>query len=86
MKETELKPCPFCGGDAEVREAYVYLDAAVLIRCSNCFVKTEKVLVNHPKLKYDGLDESTRYTKEQAIQKAAEVWNRRSDNEQRKAD
>ena len=86
MKETELKPCPFCGGEAEVREGFVYADNAVLIRCQKCFVKTEKVLINHPKITYYGTDESTRYTKEQAIQKAAEIWNRRADNEQRKTD
>ena len=33
--------------------------------------------VDHPKFTANGLDESTRYTEEQAKQRVADVWNRR---------
>lgn len=59
-KQIELKPCPFCGGKAEIRDGHIYLDEAVLIRCSECFVKTSHVLINHPRITSNGLDESTR--------------------------
>jgi Lar family restriction alleviation protein len=80
MKETELKPCPFCGGEAEVKDCFVFLDKAVVIRCTSCFVRTKKILIDHPRLTADGLDESTRYTREQAIQKVADAWNSRAIN------
>ena len=81
MNEPNLKPCPFCGGEAIVKDGMIYVDKGVLVKCSRCFVKTNIVLIDHPRLKYDGLDESTRYTRDQAIQKAVEVWNRRVNDE-----
>ena len=78
MNDIELMPCPFCGGKAETRDCFYCLDNAVLIRCSKCFVKTEKILIDHPSYTIDGLDESTRYTREQAIEKASKIWNRRT--------
>ena len=83
MKETEFKPCPFCGGKAEVIDTHVYLDKAIRIGCKSCFCATRRILIDHPRLTADGLDESTRYTRNQAIEKAAELWNRRADNERR---
>lgn len=84
MKENEVKPCPFCGGEAEIRDCTVYLDKAVLIECGNCLVKTKRILINHPSYTQRNVpqpDESTRYTREQAIAKATEIWNRRATNE-----
>ncbi|MBE6537958.1 MAG: hypothetical protein E7671_00645 [Ruminococcaceae bacterium] len=89
MKETELKPCPFCGGEGEIVNCHVYLDDAIRVRCRSCHVVTHAVLIDHPAYteKSGGeLDESTRYTKEQAAAVAASMWNRRADNEQREAD
>lgn len=86
MADSQLKPCPFCGGCAEFVRKQIYLDHGYRVDCTQCGVKGSLFLVNHPKLKYDGLDESTRYTEEQAKQKAIEAWNRRADNEQREAD
>ena len=76
----ELKPCPFCGGKAELKEGTVYMDRCIRARCTNSCVSTKPILIDHPALTYYGLDESTRYTEEQAKQKAAELWNRRADN------
>lgn len=61
MKETELKPCPFCGGEAIFPENCL-LTCVICIKC--------------------GATSRWCTSKE----KAEEVWNRRADNEQRKAD
>lgn len=35
----ELKPCPFCGGNATLKESkYGYGGAAVVIKCPRCHV------------------------------------------------
>lgn len=86
MADVQLKPCPFCGGSAELVRKQIYLDHGYRVDCTQCGVKGSYFLVNHPILKYDGLDESTRYTEEQAKRKAIGAWNRRADNEQREAD
>lgn len=81
MSKLELKPCPFCGADAEVKEGTVYGEKAMRARCTQGCVTTKPFLVNHPKYTqktFPNLDESTRYTEEQARQKAAELWNRRT--------
>ena len=77
VKTVDLKPCPFCNGAAAVIDTHVYLDAAIRIGCGKCRVITPAVLINHPAYKGEGLDESTRYTRDQAVNKAARVWNRR---------
>ena len=78
MATINLKTCPFCGGDGEVANATAYLDRAKIVRCKRCSCRTALVLIDHPKLTADGLDESTRYTAAQAEQKAAELWNARA--------
>ena len=81
-KQIALKPCPFCGGEAEVIHTRVYLDEARRVGCTLCHVVTPAVLVNHPAYTENSFgkpDESTRYTAERAEEKAAEVWNRRVD-------
>ena len=79
----ELLPCPFCGGEAELRRTTVYLDGAVQIHCTRCNVHTPKRLINH--LAYRG-GEQVYITETMAIEQATYDWNRRSDNEQREAD
>lgn len=37
MNDKELKPCPFCGGNAQIN----YAGADMLILCSKCLVCTE---------------------------------------------
>ena len=75
--KVDLLPCPFCGGEAVVRECKVFLADGILIQCSHCPARQDLILIDHPKLTAEGLDESTRYTREQAIEKAASEWNRR---------
>lgn len=80
MAKIKLKKCPFCGGEAElVTNHHVYLDDARVVRCLHCHCRTASVLVNHPKMVGGGkLDESTRYTAEQAEIRVAELWNNRA--------
>jgi len=75
----KLAGCPCCGGEAEFRECYVYLDNAIIVKCKECGLRTAPVLIDHPKMSgaLRGPDESTRLTKEQAEEAAAERWNRR---------
>ncbi len=79
MAKITLKKCPFCGGEAEIKKTYVVLDEARRTRCKVCGITTPPVLINHPKMGAGGvLDESTRYTVEQAERKAAQLWNARA--------
>ena len=75
MNETELKPCPFCGGEAtpvycENGSSYT---SNVLIVSKRGTVKCKKCEIRLPRI----------YSR---VSKAIEAWNRRADNEQREAD
>lgn len=74
-----LKPCPFCGGEAELRDGLSYTSETKIVACSKCHARTTPVFIDHPSLTANGLDESTRYTPEQAARKACELWNRRTE-------
>lgn len=79
--EHKLRRCPFCGGAAELRECRVYRATGWRVKCTRCKVKTEGVYINLPATKpgVSGpfLDESTRYTSDQAAKIAVDTWNRR---------
>ena len=77
MSEVVLENCPFCGGTAEIRDTIIYYTKAIRVRCTNCHVTTSPVCIDHPAVTCKGLDESTRYTREQVIEIAAQKWNRR---------
>ena len=79
MATINLKACPFCGGEAELKERRICLDRGYRASCSECGVHGQLVLVNHPKMRFGELDETTRYTAQQAEKKAAELWNARAD-------
>lgn len=80
MAKITLKKCPFCGGEAELKTSHhVYLTDARCVMCTCCSCRSASVLINHPKMGAGGvLDESTRYTVEQAERKAAQLWNARA--------
>jgi hypothetical protein len=65
---TELKPCPFCGGEADIRHEHRWISgmnggySGTYIVCKKCCCRT---------CTYDWEDEDQMY----------EAWNRRVDNE-----
>ena len=77
----KLKPCPFCGAPAELKECRTYCATGWRVKCIKCKVGTQGVFVNLPETKFGAhgpfLDESTRYTSEQAAEIAVKTWNRR---------
>lgn len=77
MNKTELKPCPFCGGEGEICERTVFYDHAKIIRCKRCGAMTRLVMMEHPFAKEKGTIKAERYTPEQAVEKAADIWNMR---------
>lgn len=74
--DVELKPCPFCGGKAELRVTYnSVLGDAVHVACESCGVKVGKWRCGTA---YDKNYEA----KVRAAEKlAADAWNRRADDE-----
>lgn len=75
----KLKPCPFCGGEAELKHLIVY-NSSFFVRCTACYARTDYVWIDHPCMKAAGLDESTRYTEEQVEAESIEAWNRREED------
>lgn len=64
MKETELKPCPFCGGRAKLIENHIIGgNDNSLVKCELCGVRTPAYEVS---VKYCPNDEATK------------TWNRRA--------
>jgi Lar family restriction alleviation protein len=90
MKETELKPCPFCGGKAEVsfvsdKVPYVlkkYHNRYIFAGCRNCGIVTPV----YNAFNNTGSPLRNEANTESAKRKAIKAWNRRADNEQREAE
>lgn len=81
MDKLRLKPCPFCGAPAELVECRVYRATGWKVKCIRCKTATEGVYIDLPKTRCGAcgpfLDETTRYTSDQAADLAARTWNRR---------
>lgn len=96
MKVTELKPCPFCGGEAELKigDIRLYdgiyptkyqLRVGVAVKCTKCRMSegeyTASIDLDHEKVE---LKMSIYETA--AVKSLFKRWNRRADYEQREAD
>lgn len=68
----ELKPCPFCGGSAGVREAFSVVPGKKLaryVRCDECGAHSDTFYV------YTGSNPDA------VVKKAVKAWNRRMKEE-----
>ena len=74
---TELKPCPNCGGDAEIyestKENYGYWYAAVGVRCKKCSVHRG----NFEDQEFDHKKRMHINKRKEAEKSAADLWNDR---------
>ena len=70
-KTPEFKPCPFCGGKAQI----VFKDGSWFIRCEDCYAKSESWSNKNAS------PESLYYAIEEAVEAAAHAWNRRVTDE-----
>ena len=59
----ELKPCPFCGGEAEIAEGTFDGKSTSYVKCKKCWARGEFFFL------------SPKYA---SNQKAVEAWNRRA--------
>lgn len=76
MKETELKPCPFCGGEVRAYFTnYITLNKKMYhLNCNRCNT-------------YFGITENSRYVSTKTTERELiEAWNRRVDNVQRETE
>ena len=67
----ELKPCPFCGGYAALREQPIYIYKAIYVYCTRCKARVMESFADAPNI--DGVT----LGREKAAEKAIEAWNRR---------
>lgn len=63
---TELKPCPFCGGEARLHHGANGINQTSFVMCDRCRVRNE------------GTEISTLYSSDE---KAIDAWNRRADDD-----
>lgn len=75
----ELKPCPFCGGEADYRKSRINSQDVVYVHCKNCNARTNLVFLDKPHWHIG--EPINRYTVQEAKDIAMELWNRRADNE-----
>ena len=96
MKETELKPCPFCGSESvKVTGRYrrKWSSQGVgyntySVKCNKCHARggTASGYTRNALYELTERGETVLETEYQIIQRAVTAWNRRADNEQREAD
>ena len=85
MNETELKPCPFCNGKAEIHYQPLFTDYGVCVCFTECKARSKFMPYDCTYEYYHG-ERKVFISKERATNDAINLWNRRADNEQREAD
>lgn len=95
MSNVELKPCPFCGGEAElffeeprlVENKYreFSLRASVCVKCKNCHFKRE-AYTGFVDLDLQKMELIGSFLECRAVKHVINQWNRRADDEQKEAD
>ena len=75
----ELKPCPFCGGQAEIKPNAIYTGKGLCVHCKDCNVHTITILCECTYNQYEGKT-NVYVTKEIAREHVTKIWNRRADN------
>ena len=80
-ERTELKPCPFCGGKAKVKENHIYTEAGLCVHCPECNVHTMTTLYDCTYQYYHGQRDMF-ITREMAEKASVDLWNRRVGDEQ----
>ena len=78
MERNELKPCPFCGGEAALKDTKFWMSDAVYVVCTSCGASVQKKFANHTVYK-DGKEMFI--TKEQAEHRVFNAWNRRANDD-----
>lgn len=73
----ELKPCPFCGGEAIIKAANKSYGFTIWCQCSKCNARTEGYCPNTNK------ENDTMENIEKCKERAIEAWNRRANDEDR---
>ena len=81
MQNSDLPKCPFCGGEAEYNVRNFFANKGWCVRCAECGCSTRPVMVNLPRITYDGPDYKTNYTEQQAKEIARNLWSCRVDKQ-----
>ena len=76
----ELKPCPFCGGEAEICSAFEnkFLGKYWYVRCKTCYSRGSDIYESGKELEPNQEYEAIKG----AWDKAIKAWNRRAKDEQ----
>lgn len=76
--ENKLKPCPFCGGEAEIHYQPIYMDEGVCIRCTSCHSRSKFEPCDCTYQFYHG-KKNVFISKEEATNDVIALWNTRTE-------
>lgn len=76
----ELKPCPFCGGKAELHFQPIYTDEGVCVKCSACIARSKFIPFDCHYTYYRG-QKNVFISKQRAVSDVIDLWNMRVQND-----